>query len=83
MTPRLDVMAGVELTLGGDLTCVSGVGASASSCVAIARAVGEAQGKKLTEAEVNAAGYEGEKGYHGTPSGIDNTAATYGGGDPV
>ena len=70
---------GVELTLGGDLTCVSGVGASASSCVAIARAVGEAQGRKMSEEDVNQAAYEGEKGYHGTPSGIDNTAATYGG----
>ena len=29
--------------------------------------------------QINAAGYEGEKGYHGTPSGIDNTAATFGG----
>ena len=73
--PRL----GVELTLGGDLTCVSGVGASASSCVAITRAVAEAQGRALSDAEVNAAAYEGEKGYHGTPSGIDNTAACYGG----
>jgi mevalonate kinase len=33
----------------------------------------------MTEDEINAAGYEGEKGYHGTPSGIDNTAATFGG----
>ena len=33
----------------------------------------------LTEEQINAAGYEGEKGYHGTPSGIDNTAACYGG----
>ncbi len=37
------------------------------------------EGKTLTEEEINRAGYEGEKGYHGTPSGIDNTAATYGG----
>ena len=33
----------------------------------------------MSEDEINAAGYEGEKGYHGTPSGIDNTASTYGG----
>jgi mevalonate kinase len=33
----------------------------------------------MTLDEINAAGYEGEKGYHGTPSGIDNTAATFGG----
>jgi len=79
LLPDALVVAGVELTLGGDLTCVSGVGASASSCVAIARAVGEALGRTMSEEEVNAAAYEGEKGYHGTPSGIDNTAATYGG----
>ena len=34
---------------------------------------------RTTIVQVNAAGYEGEKGYHGTPSGIDNTAATFGG----
>mgnify|MGYP002636098584 CR=1 FL=1 len=33
----------------------------------------------MKKSKVNAAGYEGEKGYHGTPSGIDNTAATFGG----
>jgi len=28
---------------------------------------------------INEAAYEGERAYHGTPSGIDNTASTYGG----
>ena len=45
-----------------------------------ARAIGiGAEGRELSEEQVNAAGYEGGKGYHGTPSGIDNTASTYGG----
>lgn len=70
---------GIKITLGGDLCCVSGIGASAANCVSLARAVAHAQGKTVTEEEINAAGYEGEKGYHGTPSGIDNTASTYGG----
>jgi len=70
---------GVAITFGGPLCAVSGVGASAASCVALARALAEALGRKLTEEEINAAAFEGEKGYHGTPSGIDNTAATYGG----
>jgi mevalonate kinase len=32
-----------------------------------------------SDERVNEVAFEGEKGYHGTPSGIDNTAATYGG----
>lgn len=70
---------GLKITLGGDLCCVSGIGASAANCVSLARALAAAQGRDLSEEEINAAGYEGEKGYHGTPSGIDNTASTYGG----
>mmetsp|Transcript_22744 Transcript_22744/g.44337 ORF Transcript_22744/g.44337 Transcript_22744/m.44337 type:complete len:330 (-) Transcript_22744:96-1085(-) len=70
---------GVKITLGGDLCAVSGIGASASNAVSLSRALADALGLKLTEEEINRAGYEGEKGYHGTPSGIDNTAATYGG----
>jgi mevalonate kinase len=70
---------GIKITLGGDLCAVSGIGASAANCVSVARALAAAQGKSLSEEEINAAGYEGEKGYHGEPSGIDNTAATYGG----
>jgi mevalonate kinase len=68
----------VVATFAGSLTAVSGIGASASQCVSLARALASATGRKMTEEEINTAGYEGEKGYHGTPSGIDNTAATYG-----
>jgi mevalonate kinase len=68
-----------KITLGGDLIAASGVGASAASCAAIARAFSEELGLNYSDEQVNQTAYEGEKGYHGTPSGIDNTAATYGG----
>jgi mevalonate kinase len=55
------------------------VGASAASCVAIVRALSDHFDLNLSDEEVNEAAYEGEKGYHGTPSGIDNTASTFGG----
>lgn len=71
--------SGIEITLGGELCCVSGIGASASFCVSLARAVNHTLQMNMTEEQINATGYEGEKGYHGTPSGIDNTAACYGG----
>ncbi len=70
---------GVKIILEGNLYAASGIGASAASCVAIARALAQHYGKQLTNEEINAIAYEGEKGYHGTPSGIDNTASTYGG----
>jgi len=68
-----------NITLGGDLLAASGVGASAASCAAIARAFSQELNLNLSDERVNEVAYEGEKGYHGTPSGIDNTAATYGG----
>jgi len=70
---------GLQITLEGTLYCASGIGASAASCVAIARALSDHFNKNLSDEEINEIAYEGEKGYHGTPSGIDNTAATYGG----
>jgi len=68
-----------KITLAGDLIAASGVGASAASCAAIARAFSDELGLKYSDDKVNEVAYEGEKGYHGTPSGIDNTAATFGG----
>jgi mevalonate kinase len=69
----------LKITLGGTLVAASGIGASAASCVAIARAINEEFHMKLTQEEINNIAFEGEKGYHGSPSGVDNTAATYGG----
>ena len=68
-----------RITLGGDLLAASGVGASAASCAAIARAFSDELNLNYSDEKVNEIAFEGEKGYHGTPSGIDNTAATYGG----
>lgn len=70
---------GIHIELGGDLVCASGIGASAASCVAIARAINQEFRLGYDDKRINAAAYEGEKGYHGTPSGIDNTVSTYGG----
>jgi mevalonate kinase len=69
----------LKITLAGNLTCASGVGASAASCVALARAINDEFNMGWDNTRINEAAYEGEKGYHGTPSGIDNTASTFGG----
>ncbi len=71
--------ASLDIWLGGNLPSFSGIGASAASSVAIARATAEEVEMKLSDEEINEAAYEAEKAYAGTPSGIDNTAATYGG----
>lgn len=70
---------GIRIRFGGNLVCASGIGASAASCVALARALNEEFGLGYDDERINEAAYEGEKGYHGTPSGIDNTASTFGG----
>ena len=69
----------LEIWLGGNLPGFSGVGASAASSVAIARAIAEELGMNLSDERINEIAYEAEKAYAGTPSGIDNSAATYGG----
>lgn len=70
---------GIHIEFGGDLVCASGVGASAASCVSLARALNDEFELGMNDEQINEAAYEGEKAYHGTPSGIDNTASTFGG----
>jgi len=69
----------IRITLGGNLKAVGGVGASAAVCVSIARALNEEFDLGFGDERINQIAYEGEKAYAGTPSGIDNTASTYGG----
>jgi len=69
----------IKITLRGDLVAASGIGASAASCAAIARALSDEFELGFSDDRINELAYEGEKGYHGTPSGVDNAAATYGG----
>jgi mevalonate kinase len=69
----------IRITLGGDLKAVGGVGASAAVCVSIARALNEEFQLGFDDNRINEIAYEGEKAYAGTPSGIDNTASTFGG----
>jgi mevalonate kinase len=69
----------IKITFEGDLLAGSGVGASAASCVSLARALNNEFGLGLPIEEINNVGWQGEFAYHGIPSGVDNTASTYGG----
>jgi mevalonate kinase len=69
----------IKITYGGSLLAGSGVGASAASCVSLARALNAEFNLGYTIEEINHVGWEGEFPYHGIPSGVDNTASTYGG----
>lgn len=76
MNPKTVAM---DIWLGGNLPGFSGLGASAASSVAIARAMAEEFNLNLSDEQINDVSYEAEKAYAGNPSGIDNTAATFGG----
>ncbi|UCC27686.1 MAG: mevalonate kinase [Candidatus Bathyarchaeota archaeon] len=79
-TMRIDPhKTSLKILLGGSLPGFSGIGASAASSVAIARAIADEFEMRLSDEEINEIAFEAEKAYAGTPSGIDNTAATYGG----
>jgi hydroxymethylglutaryl-CoA reductase len=55
-----------------------GLGGSAAMAVAVIRALDQHFKLGLSDDEVNALAFECEKVAHGTPSGIDNTVATFG-----
>ncbi|TAM58560.1 hydroxymethylglutaryl-CoA reductase, degradative [bacterium] len=56
----------------------NGLGCSAALAVAVIRALNQHCALNLTDQQVCALAYECERVAHGTPSGIDNTVATYG-----
>ena len=69
----------IKITYGGTLLAGSGVGASAASCVSLARALNAEFKLGLPIEEINRIAWQGEFPYHGIASGVDNTASTYGG----
>ncbi|MFH0898396.1 MAG: mevalonate kinase [bacterium] len=76
----MNIKEQVEIELGGDLVVTSGgVGASAATSVSIARALNSTFELQWSDEKINHAAWFGEKEIHGNPSGIDNTAATFGG----
>ena len=69
----------LKITIGGTLLAGSGVGASAASCVSLARALNAEFNLGYSIEELNRVAWQGEFPYHGIASGVDNTASTYGG----
>lgn len=69
----------IKITVGGALLAGSGVGASAASCVSLARALNAEFDLGYPIEEINRVAWQGEFPYHGIASGVDNTASTYGG----
>lgn len=67
---RIDVTPSVPRAMG--------LGGSAALAVAVIRAIDQHFRLGLSEAEINALAYACEEVAHGSPSGIDNTVATYG-----
>jgi mevalonate kinase len=71
--------ASFNLKISGNIPIKQNLGSSAALCVAFARAINSKYRLKMKDTEINLAAYEGEKEFHGNPSGIDTSAATYGG----
>tara|TARA_A100001015_G_C14756550_1_gene619708 strand:- start:203 stop:838 length:636 start_codon:yes stop_codon:yes gene_type:complete len=55
-----------------------GLGGSSALAVAIIRALNETYQLRLSLGQINDLAFDCEKAAHGTPSGVDNTVATYG-----
>jgi mevalonate kinase len=75
----LNVKDKIKITLGGDLVPASGVGASAACAAALSQAISEEYNLNLNKEQINESAFIGESAGSGTPSGIDNTCAVYGG----
>ncbi len=76
---RLGIPApGLHVEVFSDLPRASGLGASAAFAVAVIRAMADSFDIRVSDADVSSLAFECERIVHGTPSGIDNTVATFG-----
>lgn len=68
------------LTIESELPASSGLGSSAATAVALTQCLSSFYKMNLSLDDICKYAFEAEKIQHGTPSGIDNTISTYGGG---
>jgi len=67
-----------SISIISELISSAGMGYSASLCVATARALSDYFKLNLCDEKINELAFEGEKIFHGNPSGVDNTVSTFG-----
>lgn len=79
VTEKAGKLAFFRASIRSDVPVGAGMGSSAATAVAFTAALLEHAGLEVSRELVNSIAYEAEKITHGNPSGIDNTAATYGG----
>ncbi len=71
--------APLVMTISSEIPRGAGLGSSAAVSVASTAALSTTADVQLSKEEISNIAYEAEKVHHGTPSGIDNTIATFGG----
>ena len=64
---------GIALRVHSDIPMARGMGSSAALCVATIRAVCGLLGRRLSDAELARLALDAERGFHDSPSGIDNS----------
>jgi mevalonate kinase len=69
----------VSLKIRSEIPISAGLGSSAAVAVATVAAIADLHDQQLSSDEISRLAFEAEKINHGTPSGIDNSIATYGG----
>lgn len=70
---------GLKVEINSEIPLSVGLGSSAAIAVSTVAAVGHALGISLGKEEISSIAFEAEKAVHGTPSGVDNSVATFGG----
>jgi mevalonate kinase len=75
---ELDRMPACTVRISSTIPVAAGLGSGAAVSVALIRATAAFLGQRLPVERVSALAYEVDKLYHGTPSGIDNTAIAFG-----
>ncbi len=67
----------IEITIHSVIPIASGMGSGAAIATAIVRELLAVGGQTVPTATIAELVYESERGYHGTPSGIDNTVVAF------